>query len=56
MIYICAGEASSRDAGDGSQRLEELVLEHAVIFVVCETNLDETFPNPQFHMDGIFLP
>ena len=37
-------------------QLKELVLKHVDILVACETKLDETFPNSQFHMDGFSLP
>ena len=36
-------------------QLKELVLKHVDILVVCETKLDETFPNSQFHVDGWFF-
>ena len=36
--------------------LKELVLKHVNVLVVCETKLNETFPNSQFHMDGFSLP
>ena len=37
-------------------QLKELVLKHVDILVVRETELDETFPGSQFHMDGFSLP
>ena len=31
-------------------------LKHVDILVICETKLDETFPNSQFHMNGFPWP
>ena len=36
-------------------QLKELVL-HVALLGICESNLDETFPNSQFHMDSSSLP
>ena len=33
-------------------QLKELVLKHVDILVICETNLEEIFPNSQFYKDG----
>ena len=37
-------------------QLNELVLQHVALLGVCKSNLDETFPNSQFHMDSSSLP
>ena len=36
-------------------QLNEIILKHAYILVVCKTKLDETFLDSQFHMDVIYF-
>ena len=50
--YSCVGEISSRDPNEGSQ---ELGSKHVDILVVCETKLNEAFPNSQSNMDDFSL-
>ena len=49
------GQININSISSKLNQLKELVLKH-VVLVVCETNLDETFPISQFHMDGFSLP